>query len=343
MLTREEVVLGFRLLLGREPESERVIEFHRNHPDTTEFGRALRESEEFRTRVACDRVAGGERHRWVRSDLPSGLSLWVDLHDDGVSAGILRGTWGPAETNFILSVLRPGESVIDVGANLGWYTVTLAQAVGPQGHVFAFEPRSDIFIQLERSVRENGFSDRCTLHRIALGTDEAERELAWSPREMNAGHSFILADGVPPAPELARESVHVASLDGVGIKRRIRVIKLDVEGVEADVLGGGRGLIARDRPIIVCEAFPKWLRRSGRTDIYSLLNMLDDLDYRAHYLTDDGVGGEVHWPVTDLESDYLYYSVVLLSAADRSALLDGRRDGRVHELETRIAEAERSM
>ncbi len=60
----------------------------------------------------------------------------------------------------MLSVLRPGDAVIDVGANLGWYTVTLAQAVGPNGHVFAFEPRSDIFAQLERSVQENGFADR---------------------------------------------------------------------------------------------------------------------------------------------------------------------------------------
>jgi FkbM family methyltransferase len=343
MLTRAEVLLGFRLLLGREPESERTIEAHSNHPNIMEFGRVLRESEEFRVRAARDRVASVERHRWVRSEVPSGLSLWVDLHDDGVSAGILSGNWEPAETNFMLSVVRPGDSVIDVGANLGWYTLTLAQALGPNGRVFAFEPRSDIFAQLERSVKDNGFTDRCTLYRIALGAEGGKRDLAWSPMEMNPGHSFILPEGGSPAPGLTRESVSFAPLDSIGIERRIRLIKLDVEGAEPDVLRGGRGLIARDRPIIVCEVFPKWLRRSGSTDTYSMLHLLDDLDYRAHYLTDDGIGGEVHWPLTDLESDYVYYSIVLLSAADRLALLDSRRDGRVQELEARNLAAERSM
>jgi FkbM family methyltransferase len=337
MLTRDDVITAFRFLLGREPESERTIEYHRTCPTVTELGRVLRQSDEFRTRAARERAAGSERPSWVRTDLPSGLSLWVDLHDDGVSAGILRGAWEPRETNFILSVVRPGDCVIDVGANLGWYTVTLAQALGPDGHIFAFEPRSDIFAQLERSVRDNGFTDRCTLRKLALGTSDGYRKLAWSPMEMNQGHSFIVAGDAQPTPSLEYEDVAVASLDGIGIERRIRLIKLDVEGAEIEVLRGGRSLIARDQPVIVSEAFPKWLRQFGKADAYALLHVLDDLDYRAHYLTDDGIGGEVRWPIADLESDYLYYSIVFLGAADRAGLLNGKRDARVGDLEARMA------
>ena len=333
MLTRDEVLAGFRLILGREPESEQVVEYHRNHPNAVEFGRVLRESEEFQMQAARARAAGGERQQWIRRELPSGLSLWVNLHDDGVSAGILRGAWEPAETNFILSVIRPGDAVIDVGANLGWYTLTLAQALGPEGHVFAFEPRSDIFAQLERSVQDNGFTHRCTLSNMALGAHEGQRNLAWSPAEMNQGHSFIVTDDAQLSSALAFENVQVATLDGIGIDRRVRLIKLDVEGAELGVLLGGRDLIARDLPIILSEVFPKWLRRLGTSDVYSLLHALDDLDYRAHYLTDNGIGGEVHWPLTDLESDYVYYSVVFLSARDRTKLLDGRKDDRLRQLE----------
>jgi len=342
MLTRKEVLQGFLLILGREPESERAIEYHRNHPSVAEFGRVLRESEEFQSRAARDRLSGGEHSRWVRSELPSGLSLWVDLYDGGVSAGVLRGVWEPAETNFMLSVLKPGDCIVDVGANLGWYTVTLAQAVGPDGHVYAFEPRSDIFARLERSVSDNGFADRCTLRRMALGPAESRLSLAWSPKEMNQGHSFVVVPNSALTPDLKHEVVPVSTLDSLAIERNIRLIKLDVEGAEPGVLLGARGLIERDRPIIVSEVFPKWLRQGGNEHVETFLNMLNDIDYRAHYLTDDGIGGELRLPISDLNSDYVYYSIVFLGPSDRAALLDGRRDGRVRELEARTIDAEHS-
>ena len=340
MLTREEVILGFRMILEREPESERTIELQRRHPSLEEFARTLRNSDEFRIRAARER-AGTARQHWVRCDLPSGLSLRVNLLDEGVSSGILRGSWEPAETNFMLSVLQPGDAVLDIGANVGWFTLILAQALGPDGHVFAFEPRSDIFAWLERSARENGFSERCTLHKLALGAEAGERSIGWFPDEKNDGHSFLTPAGATPSADMWNETVRVARLDDLGIERRIRLIKLDVEGAEVDVLSGGRNLIARDRPIVVSEAFPKWLRRSGNTDAYAFLHALDDLGYRAHYLTDDGIGGEIHWPVTDLDSEVAIYSVVFLGDADRAALVDGKRDARVQELQTRLAEASR--
>ena len=342
MLTRDDVILGFRLFLDRDPDSERTIEIHRRHPSLADFGRALRKSDEFRTRAARERVATGERQRWISCELPSGLSLRVNLFDDGVSAGILRGAWEPAETNFILSVVQPGDSVIDIGAHLGWFTVNLAQALGPDGHVFAFEPRSDIFEQLERSVRDNGFAERCTLHKAALGAEAGERRVGWFPAEKNDGHTFFVPGDAASSADMKSESVRVARLDDVGIERRIRLIKLDVEGGEVDVLRGGAGLIGRDLPIIVSEAFPKWLRRSGKTDIHTFLHALDAFGYRAHYLTDDGIGAEIHFPVTDLESEYALYSIVFLADADRAALLDGKRDARVRDLETQLADAVRA-
>jgi FkbM family methyltransferase len=75
--------------------------------------------------------------------------------------------------------------------------------------------------------------------------------LAWSPAEINPGHTFILAGESPPeAAGLRHETVPVASLDGIGIDRRIRLIKIDVEGAELGALNGSRGLIARDRPVM---------------------------------------------------------------------------------------------
>lgn len=338
MLTREEVALAFRLILGREPESEQTFQYHQRYSHISELRRVLISSEEFQTMLSVQRAtADGIRH-WVRTEIPHGLSLWVDLNDDGVSAGCLRGNWEPTETNFIFSILKPGDVFVDIGANLGWYTVKAAQAVGQDGHVYAFEPRSDIFEKLKRSVAENALTDICTLQKIALGSVETVAELAWSVAERNQGHSFIVEHGASASVSATdRETIRITTLDSIQIDQPVRLIKIDVEGFEPKVLQGGRGLIERDQPIIVAELFPKWLRLSGGIEPLDFVHMLDGLGYETYYLTDQGIGRRIGILPSDLNSDYIYYPVVFLPPHARASLLDGRQDARVQDLEKQIA------
>ena len=115
--------------------------------------------------------------KWVIAIIRDGLRIWINLRDAHVSRGCLNDRYEPAETDFILSQLTKGDNFLDIGANIGWFTILAAHRVGATGRVIAFEPHSDINAALKNSVAENKFDDRVTVHRLALGAEAGEMEL----------------------------------------------------------------------------------------------------------------------------------------------------------------------
>ncbi|UFN50973.1 FkbM family methyltransferase [Roseomonas sp. OT10] len=333
MISREEVGAIYGAILGREPESEAAIALAQEAASLTALGQRLLEGEEFRARMAVDVFA---RSKWVCTEIRDGLRLWLDLADHGVSLGCLRGSWEPAETDFILAVLEPGDGFIDVGADIGWFSVLAAQAVGPRGRVHAFEPRADLAGRLRQSIADNGFEDRCRVEMIALGAEEGAIDLAWVPDERNPGHSFIVPRSMPEgAVSLGR--VPVRPLDALGLDGPVRLIKIDVEGAEPLVLRGAQGLIARDRPILLIELFPYWLGRVSGTTADALLTQLRGWGYRIFHLGQSGIGRELHAGDDGTEpGGPEYFNVVALTEADCRRYLSLRLDQRVSGLEDRL-------
>jgi FkbM family methyltransferase len=149
--------------------------------------------------------------------------------------------------------LREGDVALDVGANLGLVTLTMASCVGEHGSVHAFEPNPLLQRMIEQSVKRSSFSN-VTLHKIGLGNKEGELELR-VPTD-NAGQgSFIYHDNNSDLP------LHRCVIDRLSnvVKRekisKIRLIKIDVEGFENEVLLGAEEVLARMRPeIIVFES-----------------------------------------------------------------------------------------
>lgn len=291
MLSRQQIVSAYQLILGREPESEAIIEWLGQVEDLDALAMQLFASDEFRRRVATGALPPSAQ-KWVCAQIRHGLLLWVDLLDAGVGAGVLRDDWEPAETRFVLSQLDRGDCFVDIGANIGWFTVLAAHNVGEAGLVHAFEPRADLIGRLGDSVRANGFRDRCVLHHMALGAEDGEMTLASVPAERNPGHSFLMPSGVVNGA-VPLGKVLVRRLDGVGLSRPVKLMKLDVEGAEAMVLAGARELLARDKPIIVAECFPHWLRKVSRIEPGAYFDILRDAGYRIFSLDADGPGNEV--------------------------------------------------
>src|SRR2546428_4503951 len=162
MLTREHVVWAYRLLLDRDPESEDVIGPKlAGSRDTSELRHHLMTSAEFqqknrdyahtndRTVVIKEITAGSGRFR-----------LFIDLSDHVIGLNILRGTYEEDEVRFVRSVLAPGDTAVDVGAHIGFFTMHMAALVGSAGTVYAFEPFDANADLLERSIAENRFGDR---------------------------------------------------------------------------------------------------------------------------------------------------------------------------------------
>lgn len=165
-VTRDDVFNAYRFLLGREPESELAIDAHLMLDSVADLRNAIMNSQEFRA------IAGGvgfTSSKWVCTDVLGCYAMWVDLHDRYVSRGCLHDDWEPEETSYFRSKLFEGATVIDIGANVGWFSLLAAKHVGHFGEVHAFEPRPGTLSMLRRTIAQNRLQSIVRVWEYALG------------------------------------------------------------------------------------------------------------------------------------------------------------------------------
>ena len=281
-LTREHVVWAYRLLLDREPENEDVIAPKlAGSRDTKELRHHLMTSAEFQDKNR-DYAHTNDR-TIVITELggPGGPRLFVDLADHVIGLSIVRGGYERDEVAFMRSVLRPGDTAIDVGAHIGFFTAHMAALVGPRGHVHAFEPFDANAELLERSIVENRFADRVVARRSAVGAATGSATLTFPRETLNTGGAYVLRDSAAPLPGNLTATVTMVALDDVPIEGPVRLIKMDVEGAEPQVLRGAARLIRDHRPVILSELHPTQLARASGVTPDQLLQQVHELGYRA--------------------------------------------------------------
>lgn len=193
----------------------------------------------------------------------------------------LYGSFEISETRLIQSVLRPGMTFVDVGANIGYYTVIGARLVGPSGKVHAFEPHAGIRAKLEDNIARNGF-DNVVVYAEAMAETTGSVAFFASAVDQNQGISSI----IPGAGREASAPVPSVSLDDFASRlgpARIDLVKMDIEGAELQVIAGGhRTLAAADAPAIIFEA----------GDLAPVAEALRAFGYRIkrhHYTLDGGL------------------------------------------------------
>ena len=153
---------------------------------------------------------------------------------------ILEGERFVAERRLVRSLLRPGMHAVDVGANIGYYLLLLAQAVGAGGTVSCFEPDPDNLAELERNARLNGLAG-VRIHPAAVGAEDTTVELR------GGINSAVAAGGEIRVPLVRLDSA---------VTRPVGFLKIDVEGYEGHVLAGARQILTRDRPNLLLEIHP---------------------------------------------------------------------------------------
>jgi FkbM family methyltransferase len=174
-----------------------------------------------------------------RSVLPGGEIVLVD-------PAYRHITWNLDEYQAFRSVVRPGDVVLEAGANVGAYTVLFADWTGSGGRVIAFEPDPAAFAGLQRHIELNHFGDRVNAVASAV-SDGLETRLPLAMGS-SSGISRMAPGGAPPGMTIAE--VAAVSIDAFCRENRIRpnVIKVDVEGAELAVLRGARATIAAAGP-----------------------------------------------------------------------------------------------
>lgn len=229
------------------------------------------------------------------TDAGERLSVPPTLRYTSLSAYLLRDEIEP-ELHRLDLFVRPGDTFVDVGANIGLYTLKAARLAGPQGRVFAAEPGHAARGELEANIALNTFNN-ITVFAGALSDAEGEATLHHVDRGNDPQAFSLLADGT----EKSSETVTVTTLDAIVAAQglaRVDCIKIDVEGFEAHVLRGARETLARWHPTVIFEVNCPTLLQS-REPADGAWNLLEALGYRFFRLT----GGALA-PLPALPSDF---------------------------------------
>ncbi len=286
VLTHDEVVWGYRYILGRDPENDAIVTATAAAvQDVQTFRRILLRSAEFERLSIQDRAFWLKEPRWVAAPVFGGARLlWIDLSDRYVSLGCLQDQYEIAESRFMRGVLKPGDAFVDVGANVGWYTMLASTIIGDRGHIYAFEPRRPIVDYLRRTVALNGLEKLITVYPIGLSNESTSETLMWSAGSTNGGGASFARDDT--SAEMVYQAIEVQSLDNLALDH-VDVIKIDVEGAEPLVVEGAKATIERDRPIILTEILPSQLKRVSQCSPQPYFDFFLSRHYRAYIV--DGV------------------------------------------------------
>ena len=172
--------------------------------------------------------------------------------DKGVERSIwLNGTYEEGTLAIFSMLLRKGDVVLDVGANIGLMTLHAACLVGETGKVFSFEPMPEIFAQLQSNIELNS-ATQVHPFSMALGAESGALPIFAHP-EINRGSSSLLCDVTAKPAHVTR----VLTLDEFvsrEVPTPIRLVKVDVEGWELEVLKGAKATLSgQDAPILCVE------------------------------------------------------------------------------------------
>lgn len=188
--------------------------------------------------------------------------MLLNRNDLYVSAGIREtGVWSGDELDLLGQLIQPGQTVLDVGANMGTHTLAFCNFVGPAGCVHAFEPQRIMFQAMVASVALNSWTNAHT-HMKLVGAKKGAMRLPGIRYDEPSNFGMMTlapdrdrAETLSYLDDEAGEEVEMITLDSLNLAA-CHLIKIDVEGMEIDVLRGAAKTIKAHRPLIYMECQP---------------------------------------------------------------------------------------
>lgn len=208
-----------------------------------------RDQAEAEVRALCQTAYLGDHEALCR--VLGRYKLYVDTRDIGIASHLmLEGYWEMWVTQAMMRMVRRESVVADIGANLGYFTLLLADLTGPDGRVLAFEPQPGMARLLRKSIDVNGFGGFADLHEAALGGHSGSAAVVASVEHPGGGH--MVADEFPSGA--AR--VALRRFDEIPHACDTEFIKMDVEGFEPEVWKGMTARLSRrDLPLTIFMEF----------------------------------------------------------------------------------------
>jgi FkbM family methyltransferase len=222
-----------------------------------------------RYRVICPWLQDTTLELVLSSDI--GRCVWV------------AGCFEPNEMYLLSKLLGTGCSFVDVGANIGLYTLPAARLVGPSGKVLSFEPSPREGAFLKRNVERNSLS-WVSVDDRAVGDLENGRALLHLADEQHGGQNTLGSVVYEKVRLVADADVAMTTLDRAIVEHGldgVDVLKIDVEGAEFKVLSGARNLLGKSRPVLMMELQEESLLAQGASS-RQVLELLRGFDYEVY-------------------------------------------------------------
>jgi FkbM family methyltransferase len=248
-----------------------------------------------------------------------GGRLFSSAHDLSITPELLAdGTYDVPFTSFALAELRPGDVAVDVGANIGLFTLLMARIVGPGGRVIAYEPEPDNLALLRDNVAFNYLTgwveiiDRAAAGEAGTATFFATDRFKGNSSLIEHTSDYFTEFGVDAS---ARIEVETERLDDrLADLDRIALLKIDVEGAELGVLQGARGLLEAGVVRRLCVEVLRSRMGSDWEPFVELLRGMESGGWRLSRL--DGAGRRVPLPFDELVAVGRFSQVLLEPAGD---------------------------
>jgi FkbM family methyltransferase len=219
--------------------------------------------------------------RFVYSRYLGDLSVNIDTRYK-VERIMWTGVYEPPLMRFLQSQNTHGWTCFDVGANVGAIALALAKFAGCSGKVYAFEPGPPNLERLRSNIALNP-PLRQQIEIVAAGVGSAPGELWWAEEKGNPGNALLSAKGTHRVP--------VITIDDFVRERniaRIDFIKIDVEGMELDVMRGAATTLRNLRPLLYFETLPRYVNSAQGASFADLKKELGELGYGLHRIDADG-------------------------------------------------------
>lgn len=222
-----------------------------------------------------------------------GQSLYVDTRDESIAPSLMfDGFWEKHVTRAYLKLLTPGATVVEIGANVGYFTTLAAARVGPSGRVYAFEANPHVAKLLERSVRLNGQTGWCRVIPMAVSERVGTARFYRMTREQGGSTLRELEEARLASPDSDVEVLQVptVTLDAfiAAEAARVGIIKIDAEGAEPLIFKGMQHVLESHPRVVIIMEFAQGMLQLAKGGAAGFLADIERLGFNLFLIAPGG-------------------------------------------------------
>jgi FkbM family methyltransferase len=271
-----------RFSKGELDKTQFMDKMYELHNVLEDFSKELKQTEVEKIEICDDKVIMTSRATEYHK---GGSKFIVDMEDKRTVLlfAFNFNTFEAEDSQMIFNLVTPDSHVIDIGANIGWYTLHIG-AMLKGGSIHCFEPLPETYEKLLQNIKINGLANIKT-NQIALSEKKQTLTFFYNPKQSGASSSRNITEN-PDIIKLDLNSITFDEYADINAIKAIDFIKCDVEGAELFVFQGAQKSLATHIPIVFAELLRKWSAKFGYhpNDVFKIFH---DLNYSSFYVANN--------------------------------------------------------